>query len=140
MQPAPELRAFVEAAFRYLSTKNADGYLTQESRDPNAVFIGTDPKEWFIGLAGWEPVVRTMAAGSSGDGMVPADLQVHAMQEGTVAWIAARWTGHLPNGTTLPFRATSVLHQENGAWKEIQFHVSVAVPDEQVASIAQPAS
>ena len=58
MQPAPELRAFVEEAFRSLSARNPDGVLAQESRDPNAVFIGTDPKEWFLGVAGWEPVVR----------------------------------------------------------------------------------
>jgi hypothetical protein len=61
------------------------------------------------------------------------------MQEGSVGWIAARWTGHLPSGATIPFRATGVVHQENGAWKEVLFHASVAVPDEVVPSIAEPA-
>jgi hypothetical protein len=137
MQPSPELRALIEQSFRHLAAKNAEALLAQESHEPGTVFIGTDPKEWFESLAGWEPVVRTVAANSAGG--MPADLQIQAMQEGTVGWAAYHWTGHLPDGRILTFRATSICHQENGEWKEVHFHVSLGVPDELAPNVAQPA-
>jgi hypothetical protein len=137
MQPSPELRQLIEKSFRDLATKDADGVLATMSGETGAVFVGTDPKEWFESLTAAEPVIRAVAAG--GDGNMPADLSIQASQEGTVGWAVYRWTGHLPDGRTFQLRGTSVCHQDGGAWKTVHTHWSVAVPDELVGNIAQPA-
>lgn len=134
MQPSPELRAFVEQVFRNLTAQTVDAELASYSAEPGSIFIGTDPKEWCEGLAAWEPIVRAVAQNYSGN--LPADLQIEAMQEGTVGWVAARWTRQLPDGRSLHFRDTGVCHQVNGAWKAVQWHASVAVPDELAPTVA----
>jgi hypothetical protein len=37
----------------------------------------------------------------------------------------------LPDGTEIGLRATAVLHKEGGAWKFIQGHFSIGVPNKE---------
>jgi ketosteroid isomerase-like protein len=38
----------------------------------------------------------------------------------------------LPNDVELPVRHTRIFHKENGAWKMVHLHVSIAVPNEKI--------
>jgi hypothetical protein len=92
------------------------------------VIIGNDPKEWFDDR---ESILAFMKAGGSGR----KDIQVHNLRaccEGTVGWTMDRVTVRLPNGAEIPIRHTRVFHKEDGAWKMVHLHVSVAVPDEKI--------
>ena len=55
-----------------------------------------------------------------------------AYSEGNVGWVADRPTFRLPDGTQIPFRSTIVFRKEDGEWKVIQQHISIAVPNENV--------
>jgi hypothetical protein len=41
-----------------------------------------------------------------------------------------RVTVKLPNGTEIPIRHTRIFHQEDGVWKLVHLHVSIAVPND----------
>ena len=49
-----------------------------------------------------------------------------------MGWTADWVTVKLPNGLELPVRHTRIFHQEDGSWKMVHLHVSVAVPDEKI--------
>jgi len=59
---------------------------------------------------------------------LPGDPE--AFEEGTVGWVADRPSFALPGMGTIPFRLTMVFHREDGEWKAVQSHASVAVPNE----------
>jgi hypothetical protein len=92
------------------------------SRDPDAMAIGTDRRlddrnawqETFVSLAG-----VTLERG-----------EVQGFRHGSVGWIVDCPTFVLPDGGRLRSRLTAVAREEDDAWKLVQLHVSVAVPDE----------
>lgn len=93
---------------------------------PGLVFIGTDPDEWFESLA----EVRTMLEAQAGAGVTVRGGDPVAFEEGNVGWVADRGHFLLPDGSEVPFRMTAVFHREDGAWKLVQEHASVAVANE----------
>lgn len=99
------------------------------SADRDVLGIGTDPDEWWVG----EHLHRAFAA--QVPEMNAAGMQIHAgdvqaYSEGPVGWVADQPTLRLANGTEIPMRLTSVWRQEAGAWKMVQFHLSIGVPNE----------
>ena len=55
-----------------------------------------------------------------------------AYEEGTVGWVADCGAFVLPDGSVAPFRITAVFHRENGSWRLVQEHASVAVSNVEV--------
>jgi ketosteroid isomerase-like protein len=135
MQASPALRELFERSIRETVAKNAQAILDMCSRDPNALFIGTAPNEWMQGLAALEPVLRASMEASSG--MMPANSQIVAYEEGPIGWVAAQWDVRLPNDAAITLRATTVCHQEGGQWRAVHTHQSVGVPDDLVMSVAK---
>ena len=68
-----------------------------------------------------------------GISLVSKNLSAYA--EGSVGWIADQAEMVTPDGQTVPFRFTAVCHQEGGAWKIVQAHLSIGVSNE--AAIGQ---
>jgi ketosteroid isomerase-like protein len=120
---------------RETAAKNVQAIFDMCSRNPGALFIGTAPNEWLMGLAALEPVMRASMETSSG--LAPTDAQIVAYEEGPVGWIAAQWNVRLPNGSTITLRATTVCRQEGGKWRAVHTHQSVGVPDDLVVNVAQ---
>ena len=137
MQQSPEIRELVMRALQLMAAKNAAAIMESCSREPGVLFIGTAPSEWMTSLATLEPVVRASLEG--GSGRTPDDVEIQAYQEGSVGWAGYRYSVRLPNGASFPLRWSAIFHQEGGTWKLVHSHASVAIPDEQVMSIAQPA-
>jgi hypothetical protein len=91
--------------------------------------IGTDPMEWWAGLnmrRAFEAQVPEMHA--AGIRFRQRDIQAHS--EGSVGWVADQPSLVLPDGNEVPMRLTSVWRQESGAWKMVQFHLSIGVPNQ----------
>ncbi len=65
-------------------------------------------------------------------GFVLTDANPQAYSEGTVGWVADYPKLRLPDGTEIPFRITTVYPKENGAWKMVQWHGSIGVPNEEM--------
>ena len=56
---------------------------------------------------------------------------VKAFREGSVGWAAGHGYFEM-EARRVPVRLTAVLHQEDGAWKTVQSHASIGVPNERM--------
>lgn len=92
------------------------------------VIISNDPNEWIDERSSIEAFFK--AGGSS-----QLDIEVQnlvAFCEGSVGWTADRVTVMLPNGIGSPVRHPLIFNQEEGAWKMVHLHTSIAVPNESI--------
>jgi ketosteroid isomerase-like protein len=101
------------------------------SRQQGAVYIGSDPNEWW---EGFEPFVEAMRAQSEAmGGMQIVAGQLQAYREGDVGWSIDRDAlFRLADGTEIPFRNTCVFVQEDGEWKLVHGHTSIGVRNEEM--------
>lgn len=60
--------------------------------------------------------------------VVAGDPQAYV--EGTVGWATDQSKFAFADGSELPFRATHVFHQVDGAWKLVQGHYSIGVSNQ----------
>jgi hypothetical protein len=99
------------------------------SHDDGILGIGTDPREWWGGAAVIQ-ALKTQPPEMHAAGLRFEPGEVQAYREGSVGWIADQPTLELPDGSTVPMRLTAVCHQEDGAWKMVQFHLSIGASNE----------
>jgi len=100
------------------------------SRRKEAVFIGSDREDWWEGsdvfIKAMKAEADLMMAG--GVKILPGQLQAH--REGNLAWVTDRNpVFRFPNGTEYPFRHTLLFHLEDGEWKLLHQHSSLARGD-----------
>jgi len=129
MQPCDELNNIVLHHYgNFDSGEQADSIKDTYSLEEGVVIIGNDPNEWFDDH---DSLLALIKAGGS----VKAEVTVHnlkTLSEGSVGWTMDRVSVKLPNGVEVPVRHTRIFHKENGAWKMIHLHVSIAVPNESI--------
>jgi SnoaL-like domain len=104
----------------------------------DALIIGTGPQEWLEGRETWIAGYQGQIAAIPEIRMEPGDPRGYA--EGALGWVADRPTFVLPDGATIPARVTAVLRLEDGAWKFVNAHFSVGVPDEVLMEMLQRAA
>lgn len=123
-----EIRAVFD---QLVDAQNAgDAQRTRElmSQRPGAVHIGTDTGEWWTAT---QLVDEVAAAGGGDDVQVVADgLDVHV--QGDVAWAEGRGRFTRAGGGERPVRLTGVFVREDGQWKLVQSHSSIAVPNAEI--------
>lgn len=119
MQRSSELEQWARDLF---ATDDPQVLSDAHSRDDGVTVIGTDEDEWIEGASRMDEVWRAQA------GTQVRVEDVRAYEEGSVAWMAGRVVFVLPDGSELPARVTGIAHQEDGAWKIVQSHASVARP------------
>ncbi len=119
MQRSPEHEQW---ARELLATDDPEVLSGAHSRDDAVTVIGTDEDEWIEGASRMDEVWRAQAGTQ-----VRVD-DVRAYEEGSVPWMAGRVVFVLPDGSELPARLTGVAHREDGEWKIVQSHASVARP------------
>ena len=129
MQPCDELKNIVLQHYgKFQSGEQAHSIEDTYSCQEGVVIISNDPNEWFDDRSSIDSFIK--AGGSS-----QLDIEVHnlvAYCEGSEGWTADRVTVMLPNGVGIPVRHTCIFHQEDGAWKMVHLHVSIAVPNESI--------
>jgi hypothetical protein len=130
MERSPELEALVGAWFQAASRGDASLVDRRVSRHQESRLIGSDPDEWLGGEAVAE-FLRGEVEGSGGRVRF-SPTNTEAFQEGTVGWAATRLTITLPDGRQVSPRWSAVFHQEDGVWKFVQTHASIAVPNDQI--------
>jgi uncharacterized protein (TIGR02246 family) len=124
-----EVRAVLNQMIDAQNAGDGERYRAMISNRPDAVFIGTDADEWWTG----KDLVDAIAGSPSGDmTVVVDDIDVHAL--GDVAWAEGHGCFKASDGNERPVRVTSVLVREDGQWKAVQLHASIAVPNEQIFS------
>jgi len=129
MQPCDELKNLVLHHYgKFLSGEQAQSIQDTYSHQEGVVIIGNDPNEWFDDRYS---VLAFMQAGGSNK----MEITVHnlkACSEGSVGWTMDRVSVKLSSGVEIPVRHTRIFHKEDGAWKMVHLHVSVAVPDDKI--------
>lgn len=128
MEASPAIAEQLREIYEAVADGDGDRIAEHTSALDGLVFIGTDPDEWFEDLAD----VRAMLEAQAGAGVKVRGGEVRAYEEGTVGWAADQGHFLLPDGTEVPFRITAVFHREDGVWKLVQEHASVAAANEEV--------
>jgi ketosteroid isomerase-like protein len=127
VQESPELAALVRRMYSAQAAGDVEWLSTLLSASDHALTIGTDPAEWWEGAQIRERWRAQLAAGMGEARMTATRLS--AFEEGDVGWVADEPQVVLPDGTTLTMRATAVFHREAGAWRLVQGHSSLGVPN-----------
>jgi ketosteroid isomerase-like protein len=125
-----EVRAALAAMMEALNTADRDALAPLLATGGECTMIGSDPEEW---LTGDQLLVVLDQAMQAGGNPVRGELDetfVHV--RGDVAWVEARGKFIDPTGRECLLRSTGVLIKEDGAWKGVQSHVSIGVPNDQV--------
>ena len=129
MQSSDELKNIVLHHYgKFDSGEQADTIQEIYSLQDGVVIIGNDPNEWFDNR---DSILAFMQAGGSSKMEITVQ-NLKACSEGGVGWTMDRVSVRLPNGVEIPVRHTRIFHKEDGTWKMVHLHVSVAVPDEKM--------
>jgi hypothetical protein len=129
MQPSEELKTMVLRHYgNFDSGDQADSIKEAYSLQDGMTIIGNDPNEWFDDRGSIDGFMN--AGGSSKMDITVQNLKAYS--EGSVGWTMDRVTVKFSNGAELPVRHTRIFHKENGKWKMVHLHVSIAVPNESI--------
>ena len=133
MEHSDELRDLMLSFYEAATTGDFSFAERHVSRQEGAVFIGTDPNEWWEGFEAFVEAMRAQAEAMGGGGLQSVAGQLQAYSEGSVGWAIDRDAlFRLPDGTEIPFRNTCVFVQEDGEWKLIHGHSSIGVRNEEM--------
>ena len=138
MQQSADVREAMLRFYQRFSAGDVASFAQGITSSDEALVIGTGPQEWLDGRATWIAGYQEQITAIPGIGMQAGDPRGYA--EGTLGWVADRPTFVLPDGTAIPTRVTAVLRLENGAWKLVNAHFSIGVPDEVLMEILQRAA
>lgn len=131
MQPSKELAALVERWFAAVTAGDPSLVDAHVSSRAEARLIGSDPQEWFVGGDAIARFLRGEVDGAAGQvKFTPSNVE--AFEEGTVGWATTSLTVTRPDGLQIAPRWSAVFHREDGEWKFVQTHASIAVPNEDV--------
>jgi hypothetical protein len=131
MNPSTEVRNAVLGLYESMGTGDVSTIERLFSCESGVLAIGTDPSEWWAGHAAIVEAFKAQLQGTGTRTVEPGDLSAFA--EGSVGWAADRRTMRLASGKEITIRETFLFHQEDGDWKLVQFHASVAVPNAELA-------
>ena len=127
MNQAEAVKAAVLRLYGAIGSTDLEAISNQFSTGPDVLAIGTDAHEWWVGHSSIVEGLRRQFEGAAKRSIVPGELVAHA--EGTLGWASDRRTRQMPNGKEITIRETFVLRLEDGEWKIVQFHASLATPD-----------
>jgi ketosteroid isomerase-like protein len=131
MEQSDELRDLTLRFYEAATTGDLSFVDRHVSRQEGAVFVGTDPDEWWEGYESLREAMRTQSEAIEGMRIVPGELQ--AYREGNVGWVVDRDASfRLPDGTQIPFRNTVVFRREDGEWILVHGHSSIGVRNEEM--------
>jgi SnoaL-like domain len=130
MEHSEELKDLTMRLYEAEATGDISFIERHYSRQEGAVYIGSDPNEWWEGLEAFVEAMRAQSEAMEGMQIVSGQLQ--AYREGNVGWSIDRDAlFRLADGTEIPFRNTCDFYEEDGEWKLIHGHTSIGVSNEE---------
>ena len=134
MQPSLELQELTRRIVEAVSDRDVDFVARNISRQADLTFFGADPDEWWTDLAGLSQAL----AGQREAGVTVIRGDPLAFQEENVGWAVDPTARFRLGDQEIPFRFSVVYRREDGAWKMVHFHSSVAVSNEEAIGIELP--
>ncbi len=133
MEHSDELRDLTLRIYEATTTGDLSFVERHVSRQEGAVFVGTDPNEWWEGFEAFVEAMRAQVEAMRDGGLQIAAGQLQAYREGSVGWVIDRDASfRLPDGREIPFRSTLVFRREDGEWKLVHLHSSIGVRNEEM--------
>jgi ketosteroid isomerase-like protein len=132
MEQSDELRDLTLRFYEAVNSGDVSFVERHVSRQEGAVFVGTDPNEWWEGYAAFVEALRSQEEARGAGGLQIEPGQIQAYREGSVGWVIDRDSFRLPDGTEVPFRNSAVFLQEDGEWKLVHAHASIGVRNEEM--------
>ena len=132
MEHSDELRDLTLRFYEAATTGDLSFFERHVSRQEGAVFVGTDPNEWWEGFEAFVEAMRAQSEAMEGEMQIVAG-RLQAYQEGSIGWVIDRDASfQLPDGKEIPFRNTLVFRREDGEWKLVHEHASIGVRNEEM--------
>jgi ketosteroid isomerase-like protein len=128
MEASAELRDLVLGFYDSVNRGDATGLEQMLSADDDAVFIGTDPREWWRGPDA-RAAMRAQAA-EMGNSLSVHSRELQTYSEGNIGWAVDQAVFRLADGRELPFRSTYIFRKEGGGWKLVHSHSSFGIRNE----------
>jgi len=136
MERSAEIEQLVGAWFAAATKGDASLVATHVSQGDGTRLIGSDPEEVFKGGAAIAAFLVGEVEGAGGHAtFTPTDTE--AFSEGTVGWATTYLTITMPDGKYVSPRWSAVFRNEDGVWKFVQTHASIAVPNAEIGWIYQ---
>src|SRR5215208_2972473 len=132
MEQSDELRDLMLHIYEAVNTGDLSFFDRHVSRQEGAVFVGTDPNEWWESFGTFVEAIRAQEEARGGGRLQIVPGQIQAYREGSVGWVINRDSFQLPDGTEVPFRNTNIFLQEDGEWKLVHAHASIGARNEDV--------
>ena len=130
MERSPEIEQLVRDWFAAASRGDPSVVDQNVSTDPAVRVVGSDPGEWIRGGDKVAEFLRGEVEGAAGEvAFTPSEIEGY--RQGDVGWAAAKLTISLSDGKRVQPRWTAVFVND-GSWKFVQTHASIAVPNDQV--------
>jgi hypothetical protein len=136
MERSPELREMIADWWEAFSRGDGTWFERHVSREAEVRLAGTDSNEWLEGQRVGEFLKGAVEA--LGGTLKISPGEPVAFRAGNVGWGNTRPTLTLPDGRQIDFRWSAVFRQEDGEWKAVQIHASVAIPDEELLGVDLP--
>lgn len=122
---SPELSSVIAGWFKAAVAGDTSWRDKHVSPDASLRIIGTDPDEWLVGEAAYG-FLRHEA--ETVGGRISVQLRhVEAFESGNVGWGVALPEITLLDGGKVTPRWSAVFLKDNGTWKLIQLHASIAI-------------
>jgi ketosteroid isomerase-like protein len=129
MEQSDELVALTRRLYRAVEAGDTAAVERHVSQRPDALFIGTDPGEWWQGAGPFLAALRAQAEAIGGRiRITPGELRSH--REGDLGWVVDDGpTFRFPDGNAVRARHTLLYRREDGAWRLVHEHASFGVPN-----------
>ena len=132
MEQADELAALTRRLYRAVEAGDTATVDRHVSGRPDALFIGTDPAEWWEGAGPFLAAMRGQAEAIGGQIRLTTG-QLRAYREGDVGWVIDDGpTLRFPDGNEVRARHSLIYRREDGEWRLVHEHISFGVPNEAV--------
>jgi class 3 adenylate cyclase len=133
-EESAELRAVMRRWLDAVQNKQLDTVQNLYSDSTPVLYVGSDWEEWWGGRD-TAAVVRKHVEEMQGVDFGFEVTDIEAFQQDSVGWGAMRLEVQFEGQRTVPFRITFVFCLEDGIWKIVQTHNSVAVPNPDVMGV-----
>ena len=131
MQASIELKNLYLRLLDAYNTGDADLLSSLISKE-NLLFVGSDPHEWWSGHDTFLSEMQEPLKAFHEYGIKCSPTDPQAFVEGQIGWLADHTMWTMPDGSVTETRITAVARLEEGKWKFVQQHCSVAVRNEEV--------